>query len=145
MNNPEINFYQTDKSPLHSMAKIIIKALDDAKKLLIFCQNDAEIKNIDNFLWQFNPNKFIPHSTIKDKHLNPKRQPILITNEEENTNQADYLIFFDEPSKDFLNQFTRIFYFFTNKDSQTADNLKLKLNPQNFYKKENGKWKKLAI
>ena len=134
--NPEINFYQTDEVVSKSIAPLMIKVLDDKKRVFIFCKNPAQIKEIDSALWNYGRNKFIPHSTISDKELDHKRQPVFISDKEENLNSADFLLFIDEPSKAFISSFARVFHFFEEGKNQS------KIKPTNFYKKVSGKWVK---
>lgn len=141
---PEINFYQTDEAQIKSLPTLLLKVLEEKKKVLIFCSDQNLIREIDTSLWNFGRNKFIPHATIFDQEFSLQRQPILITNQEENLNQADYLIFLDEPSAAFIRSFLRIFYFFEDHQFVTAKSLAAKLRPLaskfSSYKKESGKW-----
>ncbi len=142
----EINFYQVDETIIKSLAPLLLKVLEEEKKALIFCSNQNQIKEIDNSLWSYGRNKFIPHLTIFDtdfaKEFSFERQPILISNQEKNSNQADYLVFLDEPSCHFISSFKRVFYFFEEQNLSIAKSLTAKLNPKNSYKKQDGKWVK---
>jgi DNA polymerase-3 subunit chi len=139
MNNTEVNFYQTDEVE-KSLATLIVKILDEKKKALIFCQNEARVKELDNFLWSFGRNKFIPHITIFDKEFELKRQPVVISNRQENSNNADCLIFLDSVNVDFAKKFQRVFYFFDISDLEKSEKIRKEIQPTNSYKKENGKW-----
>lgn len=131
---PEINFYQVDETVSKALAPLLLKILSEKKKVLIFCREQNQIKEIDGALWNYGRNKFIPHATIFDKEFEPKRQPVLITSKEENQNDADYLVFVDEPSESFISKFSRVFYFF--EEGKNA----AKMKPTKFYKKIDGKW-----
>lgn len=131
---PEINFYQVDESISKSLAPLLLKILSEKKKVLIFCRKQAQINEIDEALWNYGRNKFIPHATIFDKEFELKRQPVLLSNKEENLNLADYLVFLDEPSEAFISKFSRVFYFFE------EGNNSAKVKPTKFYKKVDGKW-----
>ncbi len=143
----EIIFYQVDDIVAKSIATLLLKVLEDQKKALIFCKNLEKIKEIDNILWQFSKTKFIPHTTIFDKEVqefsNFTRQPVLISNKEENSNQADYLILSDKTSFDFIKNFSKVFYFY---DSMMIDEIKNFIATINSefkiksYKKIDGKW-----
>lgn len=134
----EINFYQVDETIIKSLAPLLLKVLEEKKKALVFCENAAQIKEIDSSLWSYGRNKFIPHVTNSDhKEFKMERQPILITDKEENLNKADYLVFLSEPSEDFISKFSRVFYFF--EEGRCA----AKIKPTKSYKKESGKWVKI--
>lgn len=136
----ETNFYQYDDLLIRSLAPIVIKTLDEKNRLLILCQDEKQVKEIDLDLWSYGRNKFIPHATILDKDIDLKRQPVLITTKEENQNDANYLVFLTKTNNDFVNKFKRAFYFYSESDMQNAENLVKILNPKNTFKKENGKW-----
>ena len=135
----EINFYEVDEGVVKAMGPILLKILDEKKRAIIFIKNLDKIKEIDASLWSYGRSKFIPHVTIFDKDFESTEQPILISNEEKNLNNAHYLIFLDAPSKNFLNEFSRSFYFFEN--SPNCPNIKA----DNLYKKDKGKWTRVLL
>lgn len=130
----EVNFYQVDEAVGKSMAPLLLKVLEEKKKVLIFTRDEKLIKEVDGALWVYGRNKFIPHVTIFDKEFEMERQPILISNKEENSNNADFLVFLDEPDQAFVSKFSRVFYFYE------PGKLSAKIKPTNSYKKEDGKW-----
>lgn len=140
----EINFYQCDESLAKSIAPLTLKILEENKKALIFSTDQNRINEIDSGLWSYGKNKFIPHITIFDKDFVLKRQPILISNKEENSNDSDYLILTEECDLSFVSKFSRVFYFFDllNLESAkiTAKKYQKLAKKFNFYKKEDGKW-----
>lgn len=143
----EINFYQIDDVITKSLAPLLIKVLEDKKKTLIFCVDKTKMKEIDDSLWTFGKNRFIPHLTIFEEDIEKistwQRQPILLTNEEENKNDADYLVIIDEPSSPFISSFKRVFYFY--EESAIGNVKKFVKNLESgtkikSYKKVDGKW-----
>ena len=141
----EINFYQVDETIIKSLAPLLLKILEEKKKVLIFCETQAQIKAIDDSLWSYGRNKFIPHITIYDKDFSLERQPILISDKEENSNKADYLVFLDMPSEAFISKFSRVFYFFEESGLGQAKTVAKKVKPTNSYKKADGKWVKFSV
>lgn len=140
----EINFYQCDESLVKSIAPLTLKILEENKKALVFCRDQLRIKEIDDGLWSYGKNKFIPHITIFDKGFEVTRQPILISNKEENSNQADYLIISEEVDEKFAKNFSRIFFFYdalrTNEAELLAAKFKKFGGKVTSYKKADGKW-----
>jgi DNA polymerase IIIc chi subunit len=132
--NPEVNFYQTDEATSKSIAPLLLKILSEKKRVLILCKDKNLTQEIDTALWNYGRNKFIPHAVASDDNFDPARQPVLISDVEENKNSADFLLFVDEPSAQFLSSFARVFYFF-----EDGKNIS-KIKPTNFYKKVDGKW-----
>lgn len=141
----EITFYQVDETIIKSLAPLLLKILDEKKKVLIFCSNPSQSKEIDSSLWSYGRNKFIPHVTIADQDFKMERQPILISDKEENTNKADYLVFIDKPSDAFIKSFQRVFYFFEENNRTAAEKISKTIKPKNCYQKINGKWEKFEF
>jgi DNA polymerase IIIc chi subunit len=149
---PEINFYQIDDVLIKSLAPLLMKVLEEKKKVLVFCADQKQLNEIDAGLWTYGRNKFIPHVTIFDKEFNQgdlsfERQQILISNREENTNKSDYLVFLDLPNEDFLMKFSRIFHFFEPKNRASIQDLSKRIANKaskiNSYEKKDGKWIKI--
>lgn len=137
----EVSFYQTDELATKALAPLVMKILSEKKRALIFCADQKTMSEIDGALWSHGRSTFIPHITIFDGEFNHAEQPVLISNREENSNQADYLIFLGSvPSDDFVKQFSRIFYFFSDSEIVAAKDIAKKTPPTFFHKKQNGKW-----
>lgn len=130
----EINFYEVDEDLFKAIGPVVLKILDEQKTAIIYVKDLDKLKRLDEVLWTFGRNKFVPHATILDSDFTPSQQPVLISNLEENTNNADYLIFLDEPSLDFAKQFSRMFYFYENVNQCQ------KIKATKSFKKINGKW-----
>lgn len=140
--NPEINFYEVDDGVVKSMAPLLLKILDEKKRALIFANSQSYLQEIDNALWSYGRSKFIPHALIFDKDFEAGEQPVLLTNQLENTNRADYLIFLEEPADlNFYQKFKRVFYFFQPDLSSQVN--KINTKPHNLYKKIAGKWQNI--
>ncbi len=140
----EINFYQCDEQISRSIAPLMLKVIEEKKKVLILVSNQAQIKEIDDVLWSYGKNKFIPHVTVYDKDFDFKRQPIVISDKEENVNNAEYLVLIKDVSENFLSNFSRIFYFYDqlNIDETKVLMQKYKKIAAKFeaFKKQEGKW-----
>lgn len=126
----------------------MLKVISAKKKVLIYSQDPDRIKQIDDALWSFGRNKFIPHVTVFDQEFSKvpsKRQPIFITNQQENTNEAEYLVILDEVAPKFLLTFERIFGFYNPLSQHLTAKLtktELKNIQVNSYKRKDGGWVK---
>lgn len=145
----EISFYQCQDTVARSIVPLLLKVLEEDKKVLIIASDKFQIKEIDNNLWNYGKNKFIPHITSSDKDfakdgLKFTRQPIIISDQEENLNEADYLVIMGEVSEEFISKFSRAFYFYDILRLEEAKRLapKYKAIAGKFdsYMKENTKW-----
>jgi len=141
----EINFYQIDDVLAKSIAPLLIKILEEQKKALIFCSDNARLKEIDDALWTYGKYKFIPHATLADKivqEFGVTRQPVFLINEEKNINEADYLILTCDASDAFIASFKRVFYFYESQNLDMVKSFAKKFNKVNAYKKADAKWVK---
>ncbi len=144
----EINFYQIDDVLYKAITPLLIKVLEENKKILIYCQEDQTKVEIDNGLWSFSKTKFLPHG-IKEDKLSPLEQPIFITNLQQNFNHAQYLLKINQVEEVFLREFEKVFYFFDEENLKLARILWIKYKNQgfslNFYKKNQKGWEKINI
>lgn len=129
----EFNFYLVPNLIENGIAKaiapLLLKILEENKKILIYSKDTTLINSLDNGLWSFGKNKFIPHITIFDQEFERQnipltKQPIVITNEEKNSNQADYLVLLDQADTKFVSNFPRIFYFSDASNNDLAKKIK---------------------
>lgn len=147
--NIEIKCYQCDESIVKSIALLLTKIIEEKKRAFILLDTEnqesakQQAKDIDEGLWSFSKTKFIGHSTIFDKDFNPERQPVLISNQEENINNSDYLILTAKATTNFISKFEKTCYFY-NEDSSYSlkiiSQLREVAGKFNSYKKFQGKW-----
>ena len=84
----EIRFYHMEQSTLDQALPVIAsKAFQSGKPILIKGPDKKEVKRLDDLLWTFNPQSFLPHGID-----NAKNQPILISVDDDNKNDARILI-----------------------------------------------------
>ncbi|PCI54862.1 MAG: DNA polymerase III subunit chi [Alphaproteobacteria bacterium] len=87
----EIRFYHLQhQSQAQVLSVILLKALERGHRILVKMRNAAEIAQMNDYLWTFSPDSFLPHGS--EKNGNAEMQPIWITAEDENPNKADVLI-----------------------------------------------------
>ena len=144
----EVNFYQIDDVITKSLAPLLIKVTDEKKKALIYCADAAKFKEIDDSLWSYGKYKFIAHATLADKELAEfgwQRQPIFLTDREENINEADYLVLTSEASEGFVSRFARVFYFYEAQDIAAVKKFSKQFKKVNAYKKVDAKWVKDSL
>ena len=145
----EINFYQVEELTNKEIAPLLIKILDEGKKTFLLCQNQKKLEEINSGLWSYGRNKFIPHILDCDKGFDLKRQPILLSTEEKNLNEAEYLVLLGRSSLNFLKKFPRSFFFCESHNLDSAkeflSEIKSSISNCNSYKKEDGKWIKFNL
>ena len=86
----ETLFYHLEKRSLEAVLPgLIERTLDRGWRAVIKTESSERADAIDNLLWTYNEQSFLPHAQSGDG--NPKRQPVLISVEDENPNDAQVL------------------------------------------------------
>ena len=86
----ETLFYQLDRRSLDEVLPgLVEKTLERGWKALIRVDSSERADAIDNLLWTYSEQTFLPHAQAGDG--NPNRQPVLITVEQDNPNEANVL------------------------------------------------------
>ncbi len=116
-------------------------------KVLIFCPDDSVTKLLDDFLWTFKEESFLPHIVV-DRNYCPL-ETIIISKDKLNVESFETLIVFKGSSVDpeFCKKFEKTYYFF---DDNNAEEKKLaravwrealKIGIKcNYWKVENNRW-----
>lgn len=86
----EIRFYHLQNQSLEqALPALVSKAYENGHRIVIKSTLDR-IEKINEHLWTYKPESFLPHGSAKDG--NAEKQPIWITDTDENPNDADLLI-----------------------------------------------------
>lgn len=100
----EIRFYHLEHSGLESaLPALIDKALSQNHKIIVKLPNDEKVEALNEHLWTFNPQSFIPHGSEKD--AKPERQPVWLCANDDNPNKADVLILAQGAQSEKLKEF----------------------------------------
>lgn len=100
----EIRFYHMERSTLEqTLPALLSKALERGHKIIVKTADRGNAEALNGYLWTYDPNSFLPHGTEKDGHAD--RQPIWITDKDENPNEANTLILTQATSHDSLEEF----------------------------------------
>lgn len=100
----EIRFYHLERQRLEdALPALLHKAYSMDHKILIKGTDKNRIKQLNEYLWVRNPNDFLPHGSTAEKHA--KKQPILLTHENDNLNNADMLVLIDGAEHETLTDF----------------------------------------
>jgi DNA polymerase-3 subunit chi len=103
----DISFYHLTKTPLEkALPALLEKMLASGKRGLVLVETEERLRLLDNLLWTYSSNKFLPHGTEKDGKA--ERQPVFLTLREENPNQAQVLVVTDGRKPAFAENFGRV-------------------------------------
>lgn len=91
---PEIWFYQLQRETLESaIVPLLEKTLQRGWKAIVRTASAERASAIDSHLWTWRPDSFLPHGRSEDGHTN--RQPIYLTEHDDNPNNAEVLFLVD--------------------------------------------------
>jgi len=87
----DVRFYHMEQATLDQvLPTIAMKAWQSGSHVMIRVPDKGEASRLNDLLWTFQPNAFLPHGADGDKHT--EVQPIFITAENDNVNNAKILI-----------------------------------------------------
>jgi DNA polymerase-3 subunit chi len=114
----ETLFYHLERRTLDDVLPgLIERTLERGWRALIKAESADRASAIDNLLWTYNDQTFLPHAQVGDG--NAKRQPVLITTEDDNANAANVLFLVggaEPPAWNAPNDLTRIVLMFDGRD-----------------------------
>jgi DNA polymerase-3 subunit chi len=119
-----INFYKlfSSENSLSAMALICNKIFESGEKVVIYLENEEEIKTLDERLWSFSQSEFIPHMTETSEEFSEFQDevPILLSNNFENVINAENLIILKRiESLEGFEKFNKIFFLFEGEDVES--------------------------
>ena len=86
----ETLFYHLERRSLDDVLPgLVTRTLDRGQRVLIKAESADRASAIDNLLWTYDDQSFLPHAQVGDGDA--KRQPVLITTEDANANDANVL------------------------------------------------------
>lgn len=118
-----IDFYHLQKAPLEQvLPKLCEKAYATGKRIKILIGNTERVEFINSLLWTYSEESFLPHGSKRDGFA--EEQPIFISAEEANENNAALLILADGAQVDVekLNVYERVLNIFDGNDEVALNN-----------------------
>ena len=114
----EIAFYHLFATPLEKVLPVLLqKTLDIGKRAVVIVGTTERIESISSILWTSDPGSWLPHGSRIDG--SPEHQPIWLTTELENPNEASYLFLIDGTSVESYQDFERCFDLFDGNDEDS--------------------------
>lgn len=100
-----IRFYHLSTQTLdQALPAILTKALGAGHRVLVKCADETTVQRLNDHLWTYRPDSFLPHGTKKDGHA--ESQPIYLTAGNDNPNSANVIILTGGASVDDVGAFT---------------------------------------
>lgn len=90
----EIQFFHLrTRSVEDALPQLLEKSLSRGWRVAVQAASDARLRALDDHLWRYRAEAFLPHGTGKDPA--PETQPVYLTASDENPNHADVRIFLE--------------------------------------------------
>ena len=87
----DVRFYHLTRQPLEqALPAILMKAYKGGRKVLVRCADGAMVKKMNDTLWTYRADSFLPHGMAGEEFA--EDQPVLLTDKDENANNADVLV-----------------------------------------------------
>jgi DNA polymerase-3 subunit chi len=100
----EVRFYHLQRTAEDAaLPQIALKAWQTGHKVVIKAANDDAVERLNNALWTFRADVFLPHGSKEDGHA--ARQPVWLTSGDDNPNAAKTLIVACESSSEKVSDF----------------------------------------
>lgn len=110
---PQVDFYHLQNQVLENvLPKLLEKAYGTKKRIKIKIGNEERVEFLNTALWTFDEQSFIPHGSKKDGFAD--EQPIWLSSDDDNPNQAVFLFLVDGALTNIENaaKYERIFNIF---------------------------------
>jgi DNA polymerase III subunit chi len=102
----EIGFYHLRSMPLErALPSILERALAAGHRVVVMAGSPERVEHLNDLLWTYSEASFLPHGSARDG--NAERQPIWLTAEDENPNDASMLVLVDGAGSARLGAFAR--------------------------------------
>ena len=114
-----ISFYHLLHQPLTSaLPKLLEKVHGAGLKAVIKVGSEERMRELDDLLWTYSKNSFLPHGSLKAK--SPDQQPIYLTTEDENPATATVLVLVDSMQSEELGKYDRCLEMFDGTDQSAV-------------------------
>jgi DNA polymerase-3 subunit chi len=110
-----ISFYHLLQGEAEKVAaKLLEKILLADMRVVVYAETTEKVEFLNSYFWTFSPGTFLPHGTIKEGMA--EHQPIWITSNYENPNQAKVLMTLDPIAINDFGQFEKCLDIFNGHD-----------------------------
>ena len=116
----EVGFYHLTATPLEAaLPRLLEKVLAGGFRAVVMAGSAERVEALNTQLWTYNPGSFLPHGSAADG--NAADQPIWITSQDENPNQAHVLVLTEGVLSERIAAFARCLDLFDGADPAGLD------------------------
>ncbi|PKP90670.1 MAG: DNA polymerase III subunit chi [Alphaproteobacteria bacterium HGW-Alphaproteobacteria-16] len=107
----QVDFYHLTATPLErALPQIAVKVVESGQRLLIVSGDAEQRRAVDQLLWRFRPESFLPHAQAGEG--DDSLQSVLIAGDAVAGNGARFIALIDGEWRDAALDFDRAFHFF---------------------------------
>ncbi len=111
----DIGFYHLRSMPLErALPKLLERALRDGQRIVVLAGSAERVAQLDALLWTYDDASFLPHGSARDG--NAARQPVWLTERDENPNAATMLVLVDGTDSSRIGDYRRVCDMFDGND-----------------------------
>ncbi len=104
----QVDFYHLQRSPLEiALPALLGKALERDMRVVVMTTSRERATHIDGALWTYSKESFLPHGCVGHAR-NVERQPVWITDGDDNPNGARLLVLVDRADRNSIDSFERV-------------------------------------
>jgi len=116
----EVRFYHLVRTTLErALPELLEKCVDRGWRAVVMAGSEERVEQLAHLLWTYHDRSFLPHGTRRDGE--PDRQPIWLTDEDENPNGAKVLFAVDGAVSAHPDRFERICDLFDGNDPEALE------------------------
>ena len=113
----EVLFYHLEKQPLEQvLPSLLERTLERGWRAVVQCGSQERLDALDNWLWTYRDDSFLPHGTARDGHS--AQQPIFLTLGDDNPNEAKVRFLVEGARASQLDGYDRIVHLFDGHDAE---------------------------
>ncbi len=118
---PPVFFYHLQRQPLEAvLPRLLAVSLERGWRVVVQAGSEERVEALAAQLWSFDEESFLPHGTRADGF--PDLQPVWLTAEDDNPNNANVRIFVDGAKVSNVGGLTRAVIMFDGNDQQAVEN-----------------------
>lgn len=117
-----VDFYHLQNKRLEDvLPKLLEKVYAINKRAVVRIGNNERVDFLNSLLWTYDEQSFLPHGSKKDGMS--EMQPIWLTSENDNPNEAEFLFLVDgaEANIEEIQKYERIFNIFDGNSAESLD------------------------
>lgn len=120
-----VGFYHLRTMSLErALPSILERALAQGHRIVVMAGSEERVKYLDSLLWTYAEASFLPHGSARD--TDAARQPVFLTERDENPNAATMLVLVDGARSDRIGEFARCCDMFDGNDEAAVEAARLR-------------------